>query len=177
MLNLKTRIYLTIFIGSLQLPVVNAQICMKDITPQTISAGNFDTSQPGLVDDKLTKLTWDRCVYGQTWKNNTCEGSPIKLTWKEALEIAENNNKRLPDIKELNTIVDLQCFSPPTNLTVFPNTPASNNNGLWTSTPYIVTDTTNTNAWFINLGAGLANYRDQNIKNFVRFIVIPTAAP
>jgi len=153
-------------------PISNAQVCMKKVTPQTVSAGNFDLSVPGIALNKLSGLIWNRCVYGQTWDNNksTCIGSPIKLTWQEALQIAYNNNKRLPDIKELNTILDLQCIIPPINLDIFPNTPGSQFNGLWSSTPYITNDTDKTNAWYIDLGFGFANYRKIDVKNFARFI-------
>ncbi|HFE37150.1 MAG TPA: DUF1566 domain-containing protein [Gammaproteobacteria bacterium] len=151
-------------------PPLNAQICRKGITPQTIALKNFDFSTPTVALDVLTGLKWDRCVYGQTWENSTCTGSPIKLTWKEALSVGANNNKRLPNIKELNTILDLQCAIPPVNLKIFPNTPASTENGLWSSTPYILEDTSITNAWYIDLGFGITTYRAVTTKNFVRFI-------
>ena len=156
----------------LLMPIANAQVCMKEVTPQTVSAGNFDLSAPGLALNKLSGLVWNRCVYGQTWDitKSTCIGSPVKLTWQEALQVAYDNNKRLPDIKELNTILDLQCIIPPINLDIFPNTPGSKVNGLWSSTPYITNDTDKTNAWYVDLGFGFANYRKIDIKNFARFI-------
>ena len=149
----------------------HGQVCSKQSTPQTISAGNFDFTDPSLAIDKLTGLRWERCVYGQNWSGTTCVGSPAKLTWEEALRIGEETGKRLPDIKELNTILDLQCIIPPTNLEIFPNTPGSQANGLWSSTPYLSGNSEITNAWYINLGLGFTNYRDVSIKNFVRFIV------
>jgi len=155
------------------IPIANAQVCMKKVTPQTVSAGNFDLSIPGQALNKLSGINWDRCVYGQSWNSNksTCVGSPIKLNWQEALQTAFDNNKRLPDIKELNTLLDLQCIMPPVNLTIFPNTPGSRFNGLWSSTPYIVNDkTSKTSAWYVDLGFGFANYRKVDLKNFARFI-------
>lgn len=152
------------------MPLANAQVCSTQNTPQTISAGNFDFSVAGQAKDKLTGLKWDRCVYGQSWNGITCTGSPAKLTWQEALQFAEDYGKRLPNIKELNTILDLQCVIPPINLEIFPNTPGSQANGLWSSTPYITDDTASTNAWYINLGFGFVNYRAVSTKNFVRFI-------
>ncbi|MCF6320085.1 MAG: DUF1566 domain-containing protein, partial [Proteobacteria bacterium] len=141
--------------------------------PQSISFGNFDFSTPGQAENKRSKLKWDRCVYGQRWTGPTCSGSPIKLTWEEALNIAseaEGDGKRLPNIKELNTILDLQCIIPPTNLDIFPNTPTSTESGLWSSTPYIVEGSDATNAWYTDLGFGRSNYRAVDTKNFVRFI-------
>lgn len=157
-----------------------AQICMKEVTPQTMAYNNFSFPAPGQARDELSKRVWDRCVYGQIWDSasNNCLGNPAKLTWKEALVIGENTNRRLPDIKELNSIMDMQCIIPPTNLRVFPNTPGSTVNGLWTSTPFIVPKKENgndiTNAWFFDLGFGTAHYRPVDTKNFVRFIhIIP----
>lgn len=153
----------------------NAQVCAKKTTPQTMSYGNFSFATEGLAKDELSKLTWDRCVYGQTWdvESANCLGSPAKLTWTEALTVAESKtNKRLPDIKELTSIMDMQCIIPPTDLNVFPNTPGSLDNGLWTSTPYNVQNKQVTYVWFIDLGFGTAHYRPETEKNFVRFIHI-----
>ena len=158
------------------LPLANAQICTKSVTPQTMSSGNFDLTAFGKAEHKLSGLIWDRCVYGQVWDGLTCVGSPIKLTWGEALEVAMDNNKRLPDLKELNTILDLQCMIPPTDLSIFPNTPGSfddkgaTTNGLWSSTPYITTETEKTSAWFIDLGFGSTNYRKVDTLNYARFL-------
>ena len=165
-------VYMMLIMPTLLISNANAQVCMKNITPQTMSSGNFDFTVFGQAKNKLSGLVWDRCVYGQAWDGLTCIGSPVKLSWQEALQVAFDNNKRLPDLKELNSILDLQCIVPPTNLTVFPNTPGSfdkngvNTNGLWSSTPHIIPDTGKTNAWYIDLGLGFTNYREVDAKNF-----------
>lgn len=170
-LRLKTCGLIIIFFNMMLPATIMAQVCTPAVTPQTISPGNFDFQIPNLARDKLTGLQWHRCVYGQVWDGNTCSGNPKKLTWAEALREAEINGLRLPSIKEINSILDLQCIVPPTNLEIFPNTPGSNANGLWSSTPYIPTGTAKTNAWYVDLGFGFANYRDVDSKNFARFVV------
>ncbi len=150
----------------------NAQSCLVRVTPQTVSIKNFDFSVPGQALDRLSGRKWDRCVYGQNWNeaNSTCTGNPVKISWEVAMLIAEENNKRLPDIKELNSILDLQCIIPPTHLKIFPNTPGSTKNGLWSSTPYLSPNANITNAWYIDLGFGITNFREVNKTNFVRYI-------
>ena len=160
----------------LQSATATAQVCFRDITPQVMSTANFDFSISAEAKDTLSELIWARCVVGQTWDGTSCIGAPKKLTWQEALQAAAQyaldtgENWRLPDIKELNTVIDRQCVTPPINLTIFPNTPASQENGLWSSTPYVVEEDEETNAWYITLGFGEMNYRAVTTTNFVKFV-------
>ena len=179
-----------------------AQACNNKEVAQTISAKNFiftdvvdNAGAPGSIafDNSPTKLTWQRCVYGQKWNPATqeCIGSPVLLSWSQALIEAERSTIdgtgwRLPNIKELNSILDMQCINPPYNLEVFPDTFASEDHGLWTSSPHVDTepDPVNTqikvytNAWYIDLGVGILSHRstigdgidDIKTKNFARFV-------
>jgi len=182
---MKIRLFILHFYlaGAIILPSYTfAQACKEKQTPQTVSAGNFvfaETTNPldgtpiGTAFHNFTNLTWNRCVYGQKWESVTqqCIGSPVLLTWQEALITASNMGWRLPNIKELNSIVDLQCINPPFDLSIFPNTYASEDNGLWTSSPHVDNpDTNKTNAWYITLGQGKLNFRPVDAKNFVRFV-------
>jgi len=180
LLTCKVDILLVIFL----LPNLGfSQVCSKNNTPQSVSPGNYEILGNGTIRHKITNLTWQRCTYGQTWNGSTCIGSPIRLTWVEALQIGEQNNLRLPNIKELHTIFDYQCIYPPISLTLFPNTYATwdvnqsteigETRGLWSSSPYI-TSTDNvekTKAWYIGLGKGVTNYKAVDSKNYVKFLV------
>lgn len=85
------------------------------------------------VYDKLTKLTWKRCIESVNGvyfdaETSTCPGialphSKNSFTWREALEFADGT-WRLPNIKELASIIETACYSPSINGKVFPNTPA-----------------------------------------------------
>jgi len=159
---------------------INAQVCRPKETPQTISAGNFDFTQgvsPGeIAVDLLTGLKWQRCIYGQTWNMTTqqCTGNPVLLSWSEALQIAANSGLRLPDIKQLSSILDLQCINPPFNLQIFPQTYASEDYGLWTSSPHVEsTIADKTTIWYVGLSLGRLDYRALDLKNYVRFLVVP----
>jgi hypothetical protein len=47
---------------------------------------------------------------------------------------AGHTDWRVPNIRELGTLVELQCFQPSINSAVFPNTP---NRPVWSSSPYL----------------------------------------
>jgi len=77
-------------------------------------------------------LVWSRCALGQTWSSNSCTGSESIGTWGSALAYAQQANTdnylgakdwRLPNLKELASIVEESCYDPAINTTVFPNTP------------------------------------------------------
>jgi len=116
-----------------------AQTCVTEITT-TASEANFTDNGDGTVTDSTTGLMWSRCSIGQTWDetNTACTGDATSMTWQEALqatygyEFANNNDWRLPNIKELMTITEKQCVRPSINETIFPQTSSDD---YWTSTP------------------------------------------
>jgi len=81
---------------------------------------------------------WMRCALGQNWNGATCTGSGQNYTWQAALQAAEGSSFagysdwRLPDIKELSSIVEQACISPAINATVFPVTPST---WFWSASP------------------------------------------
>lgn len=93
-----------------------------------------------VVLDKRTGLMWKRCSEGVS--GASCEtGFPAANSWKDALTAATNNNSavfagysdwRLPNIKELRSIVATNCFNPAINETAFPNTITVT---YWSSSP------------------------------------------
>ena len=86
------------------------------------------------VKDNATGLIWQRCSIGQTWNINGCGAEAKKLTWHEALKEAHalGNGYRLPNIRELTSIVEVSCY-PTINTTIFPNTVSD---FYWSSSPY-----------------------------------------
>ena len=113
--------------------------CNLNVTPSSPDS-RFVTNADGTVLDDDTKLIWMRCSLGQSWDGSSCSGTPSEVDWQTALseaqefEFAEYSDWRLPDIKELSSIVEQQCYNPSINETVFPGTPAEQ---YWTSSPYI----------------------------------------
>ncbi len=119
----------------------SAQTCRDNIaatTPDARFSVNGDE-----VTDTATGLIWQRCSLGQT--GTACDGgSAAGYTWQQALQTAENvrlstgNPWRLPNVKELRSIVEAKCYSPAINLQVFPNTKTSH---YWSGSPNASTRT------------------------------------
>ncbi|WOH38885.1 DUF1566 domain-containing protein [Thalassotalea fonticola] len=103
--------------------------CMYNV-PQTAPNSRFDISEDGAsVLDLKTNLTWSRCDLGQVWDNEIqqCQGSALLVDWQVAHEkaliySASNKNEwRVPNIKELSSIIEERCTRPAANIAVFPS--------------------------------------------------------
>ncbi len=86
------------------------------------------------VKDKETGLIWRRCSLGQSWNGKTCTGTAKSYNWQQALSKAQSlgHGYRLPNIKELYSLVEERCDDPSINLNMFPNTPSLT---YWSSSP------------------------------------------
>ncbi|MEQ1638511.1 MAG: DUF1566 domain-containing protein [Methylococcales bacterium] len=118
--------------------ISNAQTCVPYISASTPDS-QFTNNNDGTVTDIKTGLMWKRCTEGQTFSGGTCTGVPSNQNWQAALQqvktvnvsgFAGFNDWRLPNINELNSIVEWQCYLPALNLNVFPDTLARS---LWSS--------------------------------------------
>ena len=115
-----------------------AQICKYDSIPATAPDSRFTNNGDGTVTDKITDLQWQRCSEGQTWDGAACTGNATTYTWQVALQLADgasyagHSDWRLPNIKELASIVELACYDPAIDLQPFPGTPSG---WYWSSTP------------------------------------------
>jgi hypothetical protein len=119
-----------------------AQDCRPDSIPASTPTSRFTDNHDGTVTDTATGLTWKRCAEGLTWDGSSCTGDEASFTWQEALQQAGSVNSaggyaghadwRLPNIKELRSIVERQCLGPAINLSVFPGASASH---FWSGSP------------------------------------------
>ncbi len=98
---------------------------------ETTPTADFDISATdGTVIHTKTGLMWKRCAEGQTWDGTTCTGSASNFNWQNALAAAANStfagysDWRLPNIKELQSIVESCGYSPAINRTIFPAIPS-----------------------------------------------------
>ena len=121
------------------------QICRTETEiPPTTPTSQFTQHDNGTVTDNATRLIWMRCSLGQTWHNETCQGEAMNYSWQDALQAAQDqsfagyDDWRLPNIKELTSIVEEACHSPAINLTIFPTSIGSDETDYeyWTSTIY-----------------------------------------
>lgn len=101
------------------------------------------------------KLTWRRCVEGTSWDGRTCVGTPATFTHEQALRWASQVSAatgvawRVPNVKELDWIVDREVPSPVTTHSAFPSTPTQ---PMWTSSPEVRHAG---QAWAIDFDAGV----------------------
>lgn len=104
-------------------------------------AEHFEIVDGGYLVDRATGLMWQRCPLGFQWLNSSCQ-TESNLSggtdWQSALKAAagaahgEYDDWRLPNIKELETIVDRSCWDPAVSGILFPSTPSAL---FWTSSP------------------------------------------
>jgi hypothetical protein len=117
-------------LASLLLPVAFGAFA----APFTISADGQE------VTDVKTGLIWRRCTEGMTASANTCIGNASNFTHEAALTHASVQATstglpwRLPNVKELSSIVDRSRSGPAIDTSAFPATPTSL---FWSSSPYI----------------------------------------
>lgn len=87
------------------------------------------------VKDKKTGLIWQRCSLGQTWNTTSCISNAVTYHWVDALQAAKNigGGWRVPNIKELDSLIEQACYSPSINEVIFPNTQSGS---YWSSSPF-----------------------------------------
>lgn len=105
------------------------------------------------VTDNRTGLMWKRCTEG---KNNdaTCTGTAATYVWTSALSQCETltfagySDWRLPNMKELISILNYANLNPSINITYFPSTI---NGFYWSGTTYVGSTP---NAWYVYFADG-----------------------
>ena len=122
-----------------------------------------------MVTDQLTGLVWQRCNLGQMWDGNECAGTAETYNWLQALVMAESNTEnnkqwRLPNIKELWSIVENACVAPAVNEVIFPETQVDN---YWSSTPSY---NNALGVWSFNFSNGHNGIKNKNLQHFVRLV-------
>jgi len=171
-----TQIYLQaqhfFFLGS------NAYaICMNgdqnDFVGPSTPTEDFLTHPDGTAIHLVTGLMWKRCAEGQTWNSGSCteSGWASMFTWMSALQHAHAESAfagyddwRLPNIKELGTIVEISCSAPAINAAVFPGAPG----GLfWSSSPNF---SDSGKAWPIQFTHGISYPAEKSSMASVRLV-------
>ncbi len=125
------------------------------------------------VTDLATGLMWQQCSLGQE-ATAECTGSATTYNWQGALQAADALNAqgglaghadwRLPNVKELRSLVDESCIEPAINETRFPNTPPAQ---YWTSTPYAYCVNC---SWLVSFERGTAEHLERVLLMAVRLV-------
>ncbi len=116
-----------------------AQTCKFDSIAPSQPEGQFLDNNDGTVTDIVNGLVWTKCSIGQAYTDGLCKGTPFNVSsWQQALTTVRDNEEyldstgwRLPNIKELGSLVERACVAPSINLNMFPSTPSA---AYWTNT-------------------------------------------
>jgi len=152
------NIIITFFIP---ISIQASQVCQPGSIPSsTTDAQLIDNGDQTIIDVK-TGLMWKKCSEGLSGDNCDVDAA-LFFTWQQALErpgfvnqsggFANYYDWRLPDVRELLSIVEEECYDPAINLNRFPNTPSS---FAWSASPSRGNIGT---AWNVSFGYGLSTY-------------------
>ncbi len=151
-------------------PAFAAQTCKTSII-QTAPTSRFTVNGDGSVTDKQTGLIWAQCRQGLSGSACTAIDGATMYAWSAALEInrptsapSSPTDWRLPNIKELVSLVETACFSPAINETVFPNTGAG---FFWSASPSA--DYAG-DAWGVGFSNGFTTFGDRGSEQAVRLV-------
>ena len=150
-----------------------AQICnTTSITASTPTADFIDNGD-GTVTHTKTGLMWKQCIEGLSGAG-CVTGTATTFTWQGALQAAQALNVaggfaghtdwRVPNQKELNSIVEHQCVTPAINATIFPATVSG---WYWSASPFVVVAT---NAWGVDFNNGGDNFNNKSANGYVRLV-------
>jgi hypothetical protein len=138
--------------------------------PSTTPDSRFTDNGDGTILDIGTNLMWQKCIVGATGVNCLATNG-TGYDWQGALNEAQTSNFagyndwRVPNIKEIASIIEHRCKNPALNSNYFPNTP---NNFEWSSTPSAANAL---RTWNMVMADGFTNQvGSRNAFGFVRLV-------
>jgi hypothetical protein len=146
-----------------------AQTCNPNI-PLTKPDSRYTYNSAGdEVTDSVTNLTWKRCAEGMSWSGSSCTGTASTFIWEGALaqaaSVAQTTGLawRMPNIKELKSLVETACYGQAINQTAFPSTPTY----AWSASPGAASAG---DAWGVSFGDGYDGRGDKGGNYSVRLV-------
>jgi hypothetical protein len=145
----------------------------QGVSPASRFVKDAASANQPMVVDKITGLTWQGCV-GSSAGADCATGTSDPSPWADALAYCENltwagqTDWRLPNWKELRSIVNTQKASPAIDASLFPATPFAA--PYWTSTSGMCAGTA-CYAWYVSFTDGQANASSPKISGaYVRCV-------
>ncbi len=138
-------------------PLALGQTCVAGTEASNPTSVYAIDSVNGTVTDTRTGLMWDRCPRGQSG-GDCATGGAGGYTWQGALDGVATvgtykgfNDWRLPNVRELRSLVEECRRAPSINEFAFPNTPLL---FFWSGSPSAGGAA---NAWFVEFQDGVGN--------------------
>ncbi len=139
----------------------------------------FIDNNDGTITHTSSGLVWQKCSVGQTWQTgsdfegltNLCSGAATTQTYDAALKLtsdfAGQTDWRVPNIRELLSLVDFDKANPAINKTLFPKTPTDV--WFWSASVYASNPDY---AWFVGFNGGFdsGNSYGKSSKFAVRLV-------
>jgi len=164
--------------------------CMADCLSEAEHCGDGVMNGPELCDDGnndnddecTTACAPPSCGDGLVQLSEECDGDNLggadcttgnatPFTWQAALQraaeadFAGSSLWRLPNKKELDSLVEQRCYNPAINNRIFSNTPTDK--VFWSSS----SNADNAGlAWIVNFNNGSLNYYGKDSANYVRLV-------
>jgi hypothetical protein len=141
----------------------NAAVRSSTPTEEFMDHGN------GTVTHIPTGLMWKRCAEGHVWTGSGCTGLATVFSWQGALDqayghsFAGHSDWRLPNVNELQSIVEQRCWDPAINTVIFPRTPYL----LWSASPFAEFQT---RAWIVLFDIGRTSNNPKSYDGSVRLV-------
>jgi hypothetical protein len=149
---------------------VQAQECNANVRATTPTDRFVIDAAKGTVLDKKTGLMWKQCAEGQSGAK-CATGAAQRYAWSDALTQAANSvyagysDWRLPNAKELESLVERKCFDPAINLSVFPD---ASSDPFWASSPSYADYSYY--AWYVGFVDGFFYYSSRGNGYAVRLV-------
>lgn len=130
---------------------------------------DFSDNGGGSVTHSLTGLMWKQCSEGLSGAG-CATGAATVMNWSGALAMATSDSTasysdwRLPNQRELLSIVETCGYIPAINQTLFPNTPASK---FWSASSYVPFPS---HAWYVNFDKGSDLASNKSNSRYVRLV-------
>lgn len=176
--SLLCALLLTMLAG---IPVAQAaSTCPANNTLST-PASEFTINGDGTVNHIKTGLMWKQCAEGLSTTTTACDtgsamngGSATAMNWDAALTaavapFAGHSDWRLPNQKELQSIVESGCHTPSINENAFPATPSDK--AFWSSTSFTTLGASLVAAWSVHFSVGgSSDAPPKSTNNYVRLV-------
>lgn len=136
---------------------------------------SYTDNTDGTITDNATGLMWQKCSDGQDsltcagaansflFDDGNGNGSPA-INYCEGLSLATHTDWHLPNIKQLQSIVDYGNVDPAIDTNYFPNTSSAN---YWSSTAY---EYSTISVWIADFDDGSVDYDGMGASHFVRCV-------